>query len=120
MKLIVCTVVFFLNSFLLRTNTKECKYLEIYLMSSFRNDSINLRTEKSNNESFRLNTQLSLGQAKSCYFIMTEKDSTIYIRDVINRNFDSVKYQPKYPYLYIYYSRPKFTFRYSQKLWFLE
>ena len=90
------------------------------MMSSFRNDSINLRTETTNNKSFRLNTQLSLGQATSFYFIMNERDSTIYIKDVINENFDSVKYRPEYPYLYIFYSKPKFTFQYSKKLLFLE
>src|SRR5688572_18792510 len=116
MKLLVFTGVFFLGQIFLNNNSKKCKYLEVYMMSSFRNDSINIRTEISNSHSMRLNTNLVLGQATSFYFVMKEKDSTIYIKDIINKNSDSIKYHPEYPYLYIYYRKPIFTFRYSKKL----
>lgn len=119
-KLLLPIALIFLSCYSVRTTTEQNKYLEIFIMNSFRNDSINLRTEVSNNKSLRANTQLSLGQATSFYFNMTEKDSTIFIKDIIQGNFDSIKYRSEYPYLYIYYKRPTFTFEFSNKLLSLE
>lgn len=120
MKLLVLITFLSLSCYSFITTIKQSKYLEIFIMSSFRNDSINLRTEVSNNKSFRVNTQLSIGQATSFYLNMTESDSTIFINDVIGGNYDSVRYRPEYRYLYIYYKRPKFTFEFSNKLLSLE
>ena len=120
MKLVILIALSFLSCYSVKNTTKQSKYLEVFIMNSFRNDSISLKTEVSNNKSLRVNTHLSLGQATSFFLNMTERDSTIFIKDVIEGNFDSVKYRPEYPYLYIYYQRPKFTFEFSDKLLSLE
>lgn len=120
MKLIMLIALFFISCYSVKTVAWQGKYLEVFMMNSFRNDSIKLKTEVSNNKQLRVNTKLPLGQATSFYLSMTEKDSTIFIKDVIEGNFDSVKYRPEYSYLYIYYQRPKFTFEFSNKLLSLE
>jgi hypothetical protein len=108
-----------LSCFAFKTSSKE-KYLEVFIMSSFENDSIRLKTTVSNDKSFKATTSPSLGQATSLFLKMSKTDTTIYIYDLVNRTSDSIKFQPMYRYLYIFYQRPKFSFEYSLKPLLLE
>jgi hypothetical protein len=111
----VLPLVFFCNS-----QSNKCKYLQVFLMGTFRDDSISIETEIGSVYFKRISTDLSTGQAHSVLLEFKTANSTIKVRDVINRNFDSVKYDGSYPYLYIYYQKPKIIFNYSKDLLMLE
>ena len=90
-------------------------YLEVFLMHSFNNDSINVRTEVSNNISKTVKTNPSIDQATSFFLKLTNRDSTIIIKDINRGYVDSIKYSAEYKYLYIYYDRPNFVFQPTDK-----
>lgn len=120
MKALIFIKGFFMTTILHSQLVNSNHYLEVYLMGSFQNDSIIIKTKRNNNFSGRLKTDLSTGQAMSFRFLMKKDDSVIFIKDLINKTYDSVKYNSLYPYLYIYYDRPKFKFNYSKKILLLE
>lgn len=105
---------------LTKQHSKQIRYMDVFLMNSFRSDSINIKTQVSNNKSFNVTTNLSLGQAKSLVLTIREGDTTIIVKDVIRGNTDSVKCKIYHPYLYVYYQQSQFTFNFSDKLLILE
>ena len=90
-------------------------------MSSYKNDSIMLKTETNNLKILpKVSTNESLGQAASIFFGMSDKDSTIIIKDLKRGVTDSIRYSGEFGYLYIYYDYNKFVFNYSKKILVLE
>lgn len=93
------------------------KNLQVFFMRSFENDSVNIFTSTSHNRHLRINAQESLEDtSQQLILAMTPLDTLITVRDVVNDKQFSARYEMNYDYLFIYYNREKFTFRFSNKL----
>lgn len=100
---------------------KQEKNLRVFFMSTFNNDSVNLSTSVTNNINLKVSAQESLEDSSSIlYLTMTPADTVVTIRDLENNYTRSARYTMNYDYLFIYYKAPKYTFRFSNKLLFVE
>lgn len=109
------------SSILFYNSSKNRKPLEIYLMSSFVNDSIMLNTETNNFEILpKFSTNECFGLAASIFFNMSDKESTKIIKDLKRGVTSSIKYSREYTYLYIYYHDKNFIFNYTKKILVLQ
>lgn len=99
---------------------KPTHNLAIYFMKEFNNDSVQLTTS-STQQNLRATGITSLEDTlPQTVLPMTSQDSYITVKDVVNDKSKTVQYNRVYKYLFIYYSRGKFVFRFSNKLLYVE
>ena len=94
--------------------------MEIFLMTSFSDDSINIKSNGTTKKSLKVTTEQPLRQATSVACKITEKDSIIVITDVIRGNTISIRYLQEKKYVYVYYHDGKFDFNCSESPLLLE